>query len=179
MEKLCMVRSFMFLLTPCMNFSALFNFLKSTNLERHFIPERAQRKITHQIISEWFDVTICLNLSEKKHRMQSKREMGATGKKSWRGSIFVSFKIHSDTKHTHTNQKTQAKYTNASPDHNHLWLDKTALMICGWIYCKQTLLIRFLQYCLRFQWKIVLLQTLSSLWYSHALVSAVGFGEPI
>lgn len=78
--------------------------------------------------------------------MQSEHE---EQKRKNRGSIYVSFKIHSDT--THTNQETQAKYTNASPDHNHLWLDKTALMMCGWIYCKQTLLIRFLQYCFRFQ----------------------------
>lgn len=31
------------------------------------------------------------------------------------------------------------KYTNSSLNHNHLWLDKTAVRMCGWIYCKQTL----------------------------------------
>lgn len=163
MEKLCMVKSFMFLLTPCMNFSALFKFSLINkpwktfdtweSAEKNYTPNHF-RMIWYHHLSEfvWKE-------AQDAERARDGRKGG--GGKTWRGIIFV--KIHSDTKHTHTNQKTQAKYKNASRDHNHLRLDKTALMICGWIYCKQTLLIRFLQYCLRFQWKIVLLQTLSSL----------------
>lgn len=90
---------------------------------------------------------ICLKRTTG-YRVSTKSKRWKKRKKN-RGSIYLSFNIHFDTRHT--NQKTQAKYTNVSPEHNHLWLDKTALMMCGCTYCKQTLLIRFVQYCFRFK----------------------------
>lgn len=53
---------------------------------------------------------------------------------------------NSGSTHTHKCRNTRGnvtqmkpKYTGASRNHNHLWLDKSALMMCGWIYSKQTL----------------------------------------